>query len=45
MSQNDATWVKEITIDSSKLCQKRERKKKKNSNLCQQIQSPKKRIE
>jgi hypothetical protein len=33
MSQNDATWVKEITIDSSKLCQKRERKKKKKTEI------------
>ena len=26
MSQNDATWVKEITIDSSYVCQKTEKK-------------------
>ena len=41
MSQNDATWVKEITIDSSKLCQKRERKKKKTEIFARRFSHPK----
>ena len=41
MSQNDATWVKEITIDSSKLCQKRERKKKKTEIFASRFSHPK----